>query len=43
MDDRGGFRVRPLGGAPGCVAMIVFSILASLLLTILLNVAVRLF
>ncbi|MEY2402647.1 MAG: hypothetical protein QOD38_198 [Acidimicrobiaceae bacterium] len=38
----GGFRVRPLGGAPGCVAMIAFSILASLVLTILLNVAVRL-
>jgi hypothetical protein len=38
----GGFRVRPLGGAPGCVAMIVFSIVASIILTVLLNVAVRL-
>ncbi len=31
------FRVRPLGGAPGCLAMIVISVLASILLTVLLN------
>ncbi|MEY2422932.1 MAG: hypothetical protein QOI95_2999 [Acidimicrobiaceae bacterium] len=41
--ENGGFRVRPLGGAPGCVGMIVFSIVASIVLTIVLNVIVRLF
>ena len=30
-------RVRPLGGAVGCLAMIVFSVLASILLSVLLN------
>lgn len=30
-------QIRPLGGAPGCLGMIVFSILASILLTVLLN------
>ncbi len=30
--------VRPLGGGLGCLAMIVLSVLASLLLTVLLNV-----
>jgi hypothetical protein len=39
----GRFQVRPLGGAVGCVGMIAVSIVASLLLTILLNVAIRLF
>lgn len=34
-------RVRPLGGGPGCLAMILFSVVASVLLTILLNVIVR--
>ncbi len=29
--------VRPLGGAMGCVGMILFSILASVILTILVN------
>ena len=29
--------VRPLGGAPGCLAMIVVSIAISLLLTLVLN------
>jgi hypothetical protein len=33
--------VRPLGGAPGCVAMIVVSILASVLLSVILNLLVR--
>jgi hypothetical protein len=42
MEERG-FQVRPLGGAPGCVGMIAFSIVASVVLTILLNVALRLF
>lgn len=34
-------QIRPLGGAPGCLAMIAISILASLLLTLLLNVVIR--
>jgi hypothetical protein len=34
-------RVRPLGGAPGCLVMIVVSILLSLLLTVGLNVLIR--
>ncbi len=29
--------IRPLGGAPGCLAMILFSVVASVLLTIVLN------
>ena len=29
--------VRPLGGAPGCLAMIALSILASVVLTVALN------
>lgn len=33
--------VRPLGGTPGCLGMILFSVLASLLLTVLLNVVLR--
>jgi hypothetical protein len=33
--------VRPLGGAPGCVAMILFSVVASILLTVLLNLLLR--
>ena len=33
--------VRPLGGGAGCAAMIVFSIVASLLATLLLNVLLR--
>ena len=35
------FQVRPLGGAPGCLAMILFSILASVLLTVILNLLIR--
>jgi hypothetical protein len=38
---RGNIRVRPLGGAPGCLAMILFSVVASVLLTILVNVLAR--
>jgi hypothetical protein len=41
MEERG-VQIRPLGGAPGCVAMIVFSVVASVVLTILVNVALRL-
>ena len=37
----GRWDVRPLGGGWGCLAMIAISILASLLLTLLLNVCVR--
>ena len=33
----GDYDVRPLGGAPGCLAMLLFSIVASVLLTIVLN------
>jgi hypothetical protein len=35
------FQVRPLGGAPGCLAMILFSVIASVLLTVVLNLLVR--
>lgn len=34
-------QVRPIGGGPGCLAMILFSIIASVLLTLLLNILVR--
>ena len=30
-------RIRPLGGAPGCLVMIAVSIVLSVLLTLLLN------
>ena len=33
--------VRPLGGALGCLGMILFSITASILLTVVLNLLVR--
>jgi hypothetical protein len=33
--------VRPLGGAPGCLAMIAISIAISLLLTVVLNLVLR--
>jgi hypothetical protein len=34
-------RVQPLGGPVGCVAMLLVSLLASVLLTVFLNVLVR--
>ena len=34
-------RARPLGGAPGCLAMILFSVIASVVLTVVLNLLVR--
>lgn len=37
----GDVEVRPLGGGPGCLVMIAISILASVLLTVLLNLLVR--
>jgi hypothetical protein len=32
--------IRPLGGLPGCLLMILFSIVASIVLTVLLNLLV---
>jgi hypothetical protein len=37
----GRFEVRPLGGAVGCLLMILVSVAASLLLTLLLNLLLR--
>lgn len=37
----GDVEVRPLGGGPGCLAMIAFSILASVVLTVVLNLLLR--
>ncbi|MFL6204513.1 MAG: hypothetical protein ACJ739_04110 [Acidimicrobiales bacterium] len=33
--------VRPLGGAPGCLLMLAVSVVASVLLTLLVNLAIR--
>jgi hypothetical protein len=33
--------VKPLGGAPGCLAMIVLSIVVSVVLTLAVNLVVR--
>jgi hypothetical protein len=41
MSDNRRFQVRPLGGAPGCLFMILFSVVASVLLTVLLNALAR--
>ena len=41
MARRGSVRIRPLGGALGCVGMIAFSIVASLLLTLIVNLLIR--
>jgi hypothetical protein len=37
----GNTEIRPLGGAPGCLAMILISIVASVVLTVVLNVILR--
>ena len=37
----GGVEIRPLGGGPGCLLMILFSVLASIVLTVLLNLVLR--
>jgi hypothetical protein len=37
----GRWDVRPLGGAPGCLLMIVVSIVISIALTVLLNLWLR--
>ena len=34
-------RIRPLGGAPGCLVMILVSILLSILLTVVINLVIR--
>jgi hypothetical protein len=33
----GGFQVRPLGGPLGCLAMVLVSVVASILLTVVVN------
>jgi hypothetical protein len=44
-DDKDGtmspVRVRPLGGTAGCLGMILFSIIASVVLTLLVNAVLR--
>lgn len=35
----GNTEIRPVGGGLGCLLMILFSVLASILLTVLLNLA----
>jgi hypothetical protein len=37
----GKWDIRPLGGAMGCLAMILISVIASVLLTFLLNLLLR--
>ena len=37
----GGMEVRPLGGGVGCLAMLMFSIVASVILTVLVNLIIR--
>jgi hypothetical protein len=37
----GNVDIRPLGGTPGCLAMLLFSVLASVLLTVLVNLLLR--
>jgi hypothetical protein len=37
----GNVEIRPLGGGLGCLLMILFSIVGSVLLTILVNAALR--
>ena len=37
----GKWEIRPLGGGAGCLVMILVSILASIALTVLLNLLVR--
>ena len=37
----GNIKIRPLGGVTGCLVMIIISIVASILLTILANALLR--
>ncbi|WP_374929752.1 hypothetical protein [Kytococcus sedentarius] len=39
----GNTEVRPLGGGPGCLVMILISIIGSVLLTVLLNLGLSMF
>jgi hypothetical protein len=39
---RGGWEIRPLGGSMGCVAMLLISLVASIVLTVLVNLLIRL-
>jgi hypothetical protein len=39
----GDVEIRPLGGGPGCLLMILISLVASVVLTIALNFVLRLF
>jgi hypothetical protein len=41
MSERRRVRIRPLGGAWGCLGMILFSVIASVLLTVVLNLLIR--
>ena len=34
-------RIRPLGGMPGCLLMVLFSVVASIMLTVVLNLLLR--
>jgi hypothetical protein len=38
---RGPIQIRPLGGGLGCLLMILFSIIASVLLTVAVNLLLR--
>jgi hypothetical protein len=40
-DPRDRVQIRPVGGAAGCIVMIAFSVLASVLLTVVLNLVIR--
>lgn len=37
----GRYDVRPLGGGAGCLGMLLFSVVASILLTVILNLIAR--
>ncbi|MGZ8631193.1 MAG: hypothetical protein ACXWZF_09545 [Actinomycetota bacterium] len=37
----GNWDVRPLGGGPGCLGMIIISVVGSILLTLLLNTCLQ--
>ena len=37
----GRIQIRPLGGGPGCLLMILFSVIASVLLTVVANLVLN--
>ncbi|WP_421118625.1 hypothetical protein ACE2AJ_14815 [Aquihabitans daechungensis] len=41
MARRSSMQIRPAGGAAGCLGMIAFSIIASVLLTLIVNFVIR--